>query len=318
MPEKRTWPKALALLGAAALCFAMISLVLNRGDRKRPLTPAPDAPMTAASGAGPSTGPATAPSTNAAAPVAGAGGAAPKVSLTVNGSRRAQVTRGWPVIVRATLLHPADFSRSAAVDPITVTGRGGSAWTSSIRLSVRNERGGGGGAVEWPLQPPGPAPTSVTVARRSPASADWYLTPEQTALLPEGDFALVAVLETPGGAASSPSVPVELEVRAAPAAPQPHEQAEMHLLVANYHFLRGDAASALAELDRLLAAQPSHVTALALKAELLASQNRFDDALAACAKAIDAHLEQSPGNGDEPPHDLLQLQRDLMRAGFKE
>jgi tetratricopeptide (TPR) repeat protein len=229
----------------------------------------------------------------------------------VNGAREASVVRGWPVVIRATILHPAVFATSQPDGPIVITGKQGP-WTAAVRVIVRDMKGN---ETTWPLEAAGSAPAQATLRKDEPLTADWVLSPDRSAGLPEGSFEIAAVLHAPGGVASSLAVPAEVTVQHAPAALDDEQQADLHLITANYHFTRGDPTAAGAELDRLLAKNPSHVTALALKAELLASQNRFDEALESCGKAIDAHLEHS--DGDEPPHALLALQRDLLEAAEK-
>jgi hypothetical protein len=308
MRDKRNWLALAAVIGGVGFCAMVLSLVLNRGDDGGTGGVATTRAASTTSSSAWSSG--ASPSTAHANAVAGA--PAPKITLTVNGSREAGVTRGWPAVVSVALFHPAELSRSSATDAIAVKGRSGD-WPSSVRVSVRDARGAG---VEWPLQPAGSAPADVTIARSSPATADWVLSPEQTAALPEGQYELVAELDAPDGVRAGPSVPVNVTVRQPPPTLDARQQAELHLTTAEYHFARGDATAAGAALDQLLAQQPTHVTALARKAELLATQDRFDEALEFCAKAIDAHLARA--TGDEPPHGLLALQRDLLDAAHRD
>ena len=305
MPNRNKWLPVAAVLGGVALCAMALALILNRGDVERL-----DAAALTGATVSTSSAPGSSSSTRPARAVAPA--AAPRVTLAVNGSREARVTRGWPALVTVTLFHPAELSRSNATDAIPVKGRSG-AWPTSIRLSIRDARGA---AVEWPLQPAGSAPADVSLSRGNPAAAEWVLSPQQTAALPEGNYELVAELDAPDGVRAGPSVPVDVMVEQPPPTLDARQQPEMHMTTAEYHFARGDVPAAGASLDQLLAQQPAHVTALARKAELLAAQNQFDEALDFCAKAIDAHLAHAQGN--EPPHGLLMLQRDLLDAARKD
>jgi tetratricopeptide (TPR) repeat protein len=145
----------------------------------------------------------------------------------------------------------------------------------------------------------------------------WYLTPTDTAKLPEGLYRLDAMLDTSASTLAGgwqghvSAVPVQVRITAAPATLSPDQQAEQIAVLVAYELWRGNTAQALAYLDARLAEQPDDYNALTLKGDLLAAAGQDKEALALYDQALDAYLAQNPGAEEQP--ETLLVKRGLLQ-----
>jgi hypothetical protein len=227
------------------------------------------------------------------------------VSLTANGSPRADVWPGQPLLVAADLLHRDAYGED--VTAVTIAAEGGS-WAGALALTVLD---GGGRAQTWPLHAAPVAAGPLTLDAESAGRAVFSLSPDETGALAPGTYALHAALDStalgaPGAYRSPRSVPVVLTVHPAGDAPGPEAAADARLLLADYHVLRGQEAEALAVVDAFLAEEADHPVALAYRGELLRVAGRGRDAVDALSAAVQASGERHP-DAAEPPAALLFL-----------
>ena len=283
-------------------------------------TPAKGTVPTAAGGnpaTPPSSGPATrgTPSSGSAGPptaiVDTPGG--PLLEVAVNGGREAEVPRGWPLLLLVDLTHPDIAAPEAEVTPLPIAAAQGD-WSNAIRVTVRNARGG---AETWPLHLAQTPSQTLTLDTARQGQLLWYLAPEETARLAEGDYTLRATLDTtastvPGGwRGHVRAVPVLVHVSAEPATLTAEQEAEKAEVLVAYALWRGDTTQALAHLDARLSRQPADYNALTLKADILVAAGRNEEALALYNQAIDAYLAQNPNAGEQP--EGLLVKRGLLQ-----
>jgi hypothetical protein len=223
---------------------------------------------------------------------------APLLSLSLNDATDLALHRGWPVIVRVSVLHPAAFEPGAAAPaPVRI------ADTAALRVRVANEAGQ---AQSWPLHPAAPLPAEQSLERDASADALFWLDGAETAALADGRYTLVAEL----GAATSPPAAVTLSPEPAPLPPERAREKRLRLLA--LLLLRGEQAAARAEVDALLREDPDDLAALEVSGDLLAAEDRTGEARDAYARALRVFFQREP-RPTEPPVELLRKRQAVMQ-----
>ena len=272
--------------------------------------PTPPPPALSAPAPGGDAPPATPPPREDTAPV-------PVFSLSADGGASIDLYQGWPLLVQAQLLHPRAFDPAPDVTPLRLAAPDGP-WTNAVRLEVRSGRGE---AAPWPFHLGTEPKQPLALDARTAGEVVWWLTPEETARLPEGDYQATGVLDATGGNAPDSwkgavrSNTVAIHVRKEPAPPSASQEEDKYLRLADLDMFRGEARQALARLDELLAKQPASIGGLALKADVLAASDRVPEALALYQKAIAAFYKQYP-HSPEGPQALLQKYHDLFNQAL--
>jgi len=233
---------------------------------------------------------------------------APVLSLSVNDAAALELPRGWPLIVRASLLHPAAFDPAAGpAEPLVLASAG-----AALRLRVAGERGE---PQRWPLHAATPLPDELRLEPDGVADALWWLDGAETAALADGRYTLVAELDTAHSAAgwrgTATSPPVGLALSAEPASLPAGRAAEKRWLELALLLVRGEHDAARAAVDALLAERPDDLAALEASADLLAAGGRTQDAFSAYSRALDVFFERSP-RPPEPPWRLLRKRQAVM------
>jgi hypothetical protein len=238
--------------------------------------------------------------------------AAPQLAVNLNGGAEAQVTRGWPALVQAAVLHP-DIASPTDSGPFTI-GINNGPWPGAIRLNVIDSNGKD---QIWAFHAGVPTADTVTVTKDIPAEVYLWLTPDDTKSLNLGTYALTAVLDTRTNSGPGmwtdviQSEAISITVRDEPAPLQPDDAAEKDLLLATYTYVAGDAEAALNYVNQLLSDQPDHIQALEMKGSLLAETGQFADALEALDAAVRQFVAQNP-NPEELPRLLYSRHAALM------
>jgi hypothetical protein len=266
---------------------------------------APDSTPTACAGGGGEPAPSR----------SGSGGESPPVDptllVTVNDASDLVLPRGWPAIVLVRVLPPRFLDDSPGVEPFSIAAPSG-AWAAALDLTVRDATGA---TASWPSERFPQEGQVLDLDAVSAGIAVFLLAPETTASLPTGDYEIGAVLDTTAfgggwqGRVEAETVTVHVQDPPVPL-PGPDEE-ERRLLVSLWRFLRGEADTAQAELDGVLAADPRSPGALAMRAFFLDGEGKGDEALSAYGEAIDAHREASP-EAPEPPFLLLERHLALL------
>jgi hypothetical protein len=258
--------------------------------------------------AGPSAEPAPADASSSPAGVAWEeASSAPLVSLSANDASVLELHRGWPLVLRAAVLHKDAFEpASGESEPLALAG------DAALRVRVVNEAGT---EQSWPLHVATPLPAGLVLARDGSAEAAWWLAGDETAALAEGRYALVAELDTTDaasgwqGRAESPAVTLALSVEPTPL---PAELARAKRgLALSLLLLRDELGAAGVEVEALLRENPEDLAALEIHADLLAASGREQEALAAYGRALDVFSTRFP-DAPEPPAALLAKRHALV------
>jgi hypothetical protein len=290
-------------IGAVVAVIVVVVVVANRPD------PAPNPPPDP-NGPGPPDPVAPGPTPTRGEQV---DPSAPKVWIAANGSSAGEIVRGWPLLLEAGIFHPAAFQPGAPKKPLLLAAKEGP-WSNALRVEIKDARDE---PQSWPLHLTDSPPAVLSLEARTTGELTWWLSPEETAKLPEGGYELVAVLDTThatapdGWRGRTVSVPLAIRVRKEPSPLPPQQEAEKYQLLAAYHLLRGDAKQALALADELLKKQPDNLGGLQLKGDLLARDGKTEEALAAYDRALEVFLKKY-GTKEGPPRDLLKKRNELL------
>lgn len=216
-------------------------------------------------------------------------GPSPLVSLSANGQVDVVLYQGWPLLLRASILHPNALEKGAEPIPVPL----GDARIQADRSA-------------WVFQPASPSAGTLTLDADTEGVLAWSVAPEVTAALPEGTYRVTVSL---GPGADSQST---VRVVRAPAVLSASEESVRSLLFASYHLLCGEEKEALKCVEERLARSPTDVDALAFQGDLLESAGRREEALQAYDRAVRAFYEQHP-DAKEPPVRLLRRRAELDR-----
>ena len=224
---------------------------------------------------------------------------APLLSLSLNDAAALELHRGWPLIVRVSVLHPAAFEPSATpAEPVVIADAG-----AALRVRVTDQAGA---EQTWPLHSAAPLPPELRLERDASADTFWWLDGAETAALSDGRYEVVAEL----GAATSPPAAVTLSPEPAPLPPERARQKRLRVLA--LLLLRGDGAAARAEVDALLREDPDDLAALEVSGDLFAAEGRAAEASDAYSRALHVFFERNP-KPPEPPVSLLRKRQAVMQ-----
>jgi len=229
---------------------------------------------------------------------------APVLGLMVNRLGEIDTYQGWPVLVELELRHPKLFLRDKTVESMIISSRGES-WVQAITLVVMNSTDQ---TIDLPFKLKPLEEAALTLDAEKMGSLSWWLAGEDTIKIPEGDYRVIARLDTSG--VKKPGIwqgrvrsePVILHLSKEPS-PLSEEQAEeKQLLLAACAKALGDRAKAMGYVDTLLGARPESLQGLALKAGLLEEAGDKMAAMKTYEKAIAIFNRKYP-NAD-PPYGL--------------
>jgi hypothetical protein len=220
--------------------------------------------------------------------------ATPPLLAAVNGAEPAETFRGWPLVVTAAVRMGDGPSMALAV-PGSERGR-------AAFVEVEDDAGR---PVAWPFE-------TLNAAREASGESSgsgevaWVLTPEQTTSIAPGTYRATVVVESAalegreGGTVSGwkgtvRSRPATVRIGEEPRPLSPALRERKAILVAGYLVLGGDPAGAMTRVEEHLAVDPRSVACLTLKGDLHAAGARWEDALGAYERAIEAFGEKNEG-----------------------
>ncbi|HZN58438.1 MAG TPA: tetratricopeptide repeat protein, partial [Planctomycetota bacterium] len=247
---------------------------------------------------------------------AGSGGGAPaddrpRLALAANESRVASAIHGWPLLITLQVTHPAFPADEGAAPDIVLASPGGP-WTSAVQFRLTQ---GGATVAMWPRTPLGNPPGSLNLAPDEVAAVGWWVSPNDTAGIPPGEYLLEAELDTTaapvGWHGVAKAAPVRVTVASEPVPLGPALEAEKALALARYLTAQGMFAEALTSLDGLLAKQPSHPVALFFRAQVLEITGDDAGALSSYDEALDA-FEAAHPDAAEFPFELIASQEEVQ------
>jgi len=232
------------------------------------------------------------------------------VAASVNHSVNAVLYRGWPLVLEVALLHPESFVSNAV--PILISGTNGP-WFNALQIDARDANDQ---PQTWPFHPAPITNEVVPLTSEAGSRMLWWLTPQESAQLPLGTFAITATLNTtnvtrPGAwKGLLAGVPVSLSITNEPAILDAAQTEQKGRLFADYALLQGDRDQAQREIDALLAAYPTNIGGLTYEVYLKEAAGLFDDAFRSVEKALDQVAVQSP-DAPEPPSELMGKEAEL-------
>jgi hypothetical protein len=229
---------------------------------------------------------------------------APILDLMVNRLGESEAYLGWPVLVELDVRHPKLFREGAAVESIVITSRGDS-WAQAITLIATDSKGQ---TADLPFKLKPLAEGVLTLDAEKNGSLSWWLAGEDTAAIPEGDYRIIARLDTSGvkkpgiwqGTVSSDAV--SLHFSKEPSALSENQAEEKQLLLIAYFRELGDREKAMAHADALLKSRPESLQGLAMKAGLIEESGDKMGAMKTYEKAIDIFHRKYPKA--DPPYEL--------------
>jgi hypothetical protein len=224
---------------------------------------------------------------------------APLLSISLNDAAALDLHRGWPLIVRVSLLHPAAFEPAAAPAEAVVIADA----EAALRVRVTNQAGE---AQSWPLHAAAPLAAELRLERDGSAETFWWLDGAETAALADGRYTLVAEL----GAAKSPAAAVTLSPEPTPLPPERARQKRLRIVA--LLLLRGESAAARAEVEALLREDPDDIVALEVSGDLFAAEGRAAEARGAYSRALQVFFARNP-KPSEPPVALLRKRQAVMQ-----
>jgi len=229
---------------------------------------------------------------------------APILGLMVNRLGEIDTYQGWPVLVELELRHPRLFLRDRAVESMVIASRGDS-WAQAITLVAKDSKDQ---IMDFPFKLKPLEEAALTLDADKMGSMSWWLAGEDSMTIPEGDYRVIARLDTSGvkkpgiwqGKVSSEPVILHLSKEPSPLSEEQAE--EKQLLLAACAQASGDRAKAMGYVDTLLGTRPESLQGLALKAGLLEEAGDKMAAMKTYEKAIAIFYRKYP-NAD-PPYEL--------------
>lgn len=202
---------------------------------------------------------------------------------------------GWPIVLELTLWRetPRD---AAAPEPLNIAAKEGT-WREALRVTVTD---GEGKAAPWPLHLVAQEGGQLTLAAGDIARVEWWLSPEETAAIPEGNYRLTVAFDPerveglPEGETAVRADPCHLRVRKEPAPLEGDLAAGKLYCQAWYNMVKGDRAAADAAIAQLLAADPQSIGARRLKALLAAREGRREEGLKFIREALEIYEKKHP------------------------
>jgi len=228
----------------------------------------------------------------------------PVLGLMVNRLGEIDTYQGWPVLMELELRHPKLFLRDEKVEPMVIASRGDS-WAQAITLAVKNSKDQ---VVNFLFKLKPLAEAALTLDAEKMWSLSWWLAGEDTKTIPEGDYRIIARLDTTGvkkpgiwlGKVSSKPVMLHLSKEPSPLSEEQAE--EKQVLLAACAKASGDRAKAMGYINTLLGTRPESLQGLALKAGLLEEAGDKMAAMKTYEKAITIFGRKYPKA--DPPYEL--------------
>ncbi|MCE5237185.1 hypothetical protein LLH23_01670 [bacterium] len=171
--------------------------------------------------------------------------------------------------------------------------------------------------ASWPLHLVKQEGAQLSLAADDCTAVEWWLTPEETMALPEGECTLGVAFDPkrveglPAGAAAPRSDRCRLRVEKEAVPLSQAMAAEKLYQQGWYYIVRDDQAGAGQAASLLMAADPKGIGARRLKAVIAARAGRVEEGLALIDEALSIYWEQYPEAC--PPAGLLSL-RGQLRA----
>jgi tetratricopeptide (TPR) repeat protein len=237
---------------------------------------------------------------------------APRLGLMLNQLSEIDTYPGWPILVELGIWHPRLYRPEANAEPMAIASSGKS-WAEAISLSVKGYADRTMG-LAWKWMPLKEGP--LTLDAKNQGALRWWLAAEDTETLQEGDYRIVATLDTRGVKKPGTwrgridSEPAVFHLKKEPS-PLTEEQAEEKLLLlAACARDLGQDDKATRYINELLVSQPESIQGLAFQGDQLEESGDKAGAMRAYEKAIRIFNREYPLA--EPPRDLYKNYNRLL------
>jgi hypothetical protein len=234
----------------------------------------------------------------------------PELSLSVNDSVIPVVFQGWPVLIQLAITQ--SDSLNPRVPPLPINPLNGS-WANTIQIQVTDASGI---AQNWPIKLVRVPSGALTLGYGDVGQLFWTVSPSHSSAIAPGTYNVLAVINTTSsagtsgwsGTAASDLIPIVIQP---PISPLTQTQAEHQAqLWSFYHFVTGNSAQALTDLNSLLVSYPNSITGLSLKGDLLADLGQVSEAVSSYRSALTAFYAQNL-QLQEPPNHLIRAKQTL-------
>ncbi len=219
--------------------------------------------------------------------------------------------QSWPLMLHVTLWREPPQEDAPTPQPITIKAKQG-AWCEALVVTIRDAAKA---EVKWPLHLVKRDEPQLALGADGGATVEWWLAPEETKALPEGDYTITVAFDPqkvdglPTDADAPRGDTYRLHVSKEPAPLDADTTANKLCQQAWFCMVRDDKAGANEALAKLMAADPQSIEGRRLKALLLAREGKVPEGLALLDEAIQLYVTKHPKAS--PPFGLLALRRQL-------
>ena len=218
----------------------------------------------------------------------------------------------WPLVLSVSMwAEPSSAAKTPQT--ITIKAKTGS-WSEALVVEVKGSSG-----AKWPLHLVKQPGAVLTLDANSSAEVQWWLNPDETQAIPEGDYTISisfdrqAVTGLPAkDLLQSDNYYLQVAKEPSPLTKDP--QMEKQYRLAELAMAQGDSAAAMGIVDKLLAADPENIGGFRLKANLLAGGGKSGEAVEAIDKALSIFQQKHPDSC--PPAGLI-ADRDRILSTYK-
>lgn len=213
----------------------------------------------------------------------------------------------WPLMLKVVLWREMP-TNDQTVQPLNIKAKQG-AWRDALVVTVKNSSNM---VVKWPLNIVKQNDPAVTLGTDDSAQAEWWLTPEHTKAIPEGEYFISVafdaerLVEAP--AASSDEYCIRVTKEPSPLDAETKEDKELQM--AHLALLQNDTATASVIVQKVLAADPKSIGGNRMHAILLDTEGKTREAIGALDTAMDSYFAKYPKAC--PPAGILSLRAGML------
>jgi len=229
-------------------------------------------------------------------PAVAANGAGARLVLSASTFGGSPQYQSWPLVLELTLWREPPTEGATAPPPLTIKAKQG-AWCEALVVTVKD---GTGAAVQWSLHLVKQDDAGLTLAADGGATVEWWLSPEETQALPEGDYRISVAFDPervdglPTGDDAPRGDDCRLQVAKEPAPLDADTTAGKLYQQAWFCIVRDDKAGADGNVAKLMAADPESIGGRRLKAALLVRDGKASEALTLLDEALDIYDRKYP------------------------
>lgn len=222
--------------------------------------------------------------------------------------------QSWPLILNATAWRKHPAKPEGVAPPTAIKAKSG-AWSEALVVTVKNA---GGEVVRWPLHLVRRDAGELTLDVDASATVEWWLAPEETQSLAEGDYAITVAFDTgrveglPTVADAIQSDGYHLQVVKEPVTLDPEQQQNKLFLTAWLSMMQDDMKGVEEKAGKMLALDPQSIGGRRLKAMLLTREGKNAEAVTMLDDALEIYSRKYPDA--DPPGGLMEERHKIMKS----